>query len=127
MHDGHPPMIGMPGLPFPHEGFASLEKKDPELFALIKKDMEFERQTRELAKQYRDASEADQPKVKEQIAEVVGKHFDIRQQRRALELKRLEQELQRLRDTMDHRSKARKEIVERRVSELTGHGDELGF
>ena len=90
------------------------------MFALVKKDMELERQTRELAMQYRQASTDEREKIKPQIEEVVGKHFDVRQQRRALELKRLEQQLQQLRETIDRRSKARKEIVERRVSELTG-------
>jgi hypothetical protein len=80
-----------------------------------------------LAVQYRQASTADREKIKSQIAEVVGKHFDVRQQRRALELKRLEQQLKDLREAMDRRSKARKDIVERRVSELTGQPDEMGF
>ncbi len=66
-------------------------------------------------------------KLKPQITELVNKHFDVRQQRRSLELKRLEDELQRLRETIDRRSKARKEIVEKRVSELIGREDDLRF
>ncbi|MCE5268973.1 MAG: hypothetical protein LLG00_13930 [Planctomycetaceae bacterium] len=117
-----------PGLPFgPHGDWQSLEKKDPELFALLKKDMEMERKTRELVRDYRQASKDDRDKIKQQIEEQVAKHFDVRQQRRALELKRLEQELQGLREKMDRRSKAKKEIVDKRVSELTGQGDDLGF
>jgi hypothetical protein len=112
---------------WPHQDWRSIEKNDPEMFTLLRQDMDMERQTRELAMQYRQATKDDREKVKQQIEELVGKHFDVRQQRRALELKRLEQELGRLRETMERRSKARKEIVERRVSELTGQGDDMGF
>ncbi|MEN6451790.1 MAG: hypothetical protein ABFC96_14970 [Thermoguttaceae bacterium] len=111
-----------------HAGmFGSLEKNDPELYALIKKDMDLERQTRDLVKQYREASKDEREKVKAQLDEVVGKHFDARQQKRTLELKRMEQKLQELRDNVDKRSKARKEIIEKRVADLTGHGEDLGF
>jgi hypothetical protein len=44
-----------------------------------------------------------------------------------LELKRLEEELQRLRESVDHRTKARKELVEKRVSDLLGKEDLTGF
>ncbi len=122
--DGRQPM-GPPG--GPRDDWQSMQKKDPEMFALVKQDMELERQTRELAMQYRQASKDERDKLKPQIEEVVGKHFDVRQQRRTLELKRMEQQLQQLRETIDRRGKARKEIVEKRVSELTGQGDEMGF
>ena len=77
--------------------------------------------------QYRRASGDERTKIKQQLEETVNKHFDVRQQRRTLELKRMEGELQRLREVIDRREKARKEIVEKRVTELLGTERELEF
>jgi hypothetical protein len=97
------------------------------MYKLLKEDQDLEHQTRELVMQYRRAPSDQRDKLKAQITELVNKHFDVRQQHRSLQLKRLEGELQRLREVIDRRSKARKEIVEKRLSELIGHEDELRF
>ena len=112
----------------PHFGdIESLKKIDPEMYKVLKEDQDLEHQTRELVMQYRRAPSDQRDKLKAQVEELVNKHFEVRQQRRSLELKRLEGELQRLREAIDRRSKARKEIVEKRVSELIGREDELRF
>jgi hypothetical protein len=97
------------------------------MFALLRQDSEAERQEHELAIQYRQAPKDQQAKIKQQVEELVNKHFDLRQQRRALELKRLEGELQRLRESAERRTKARAEIVAKRVAELLGRDDDLSF
>ena len=61
------------------------------------------------------------------IGWLVGKQFDVRQQRRNLELKRLEDELQRMRDIVDRREKTRKEIIQKRVTEVLDLDRELDF
>jgi hypothetical protein len=109
------------------EHLAMLEKADPEMYKLVKADMDLERQSHELAMQYRRASSDERPKMKEKIQELVAKHFDVRQERRALELKRLETQLQRLRETLERRKNARDKLVEQRVSELVGHEEEMKF
>jgi hypothetical protein len=96
---------------------------DPEMFKLQKEDMTIEQQVRELAMQYRSASKEDREKIKTQVVELVNKQFDIRQQRRELELKRLDEALKHLRDVVDRRAKARKSLVDKRVSELVGADD----
>jgi hypothetical protein len=136
-HDGPPPCDRgrrpgpdqpPPGPPHgPWGDWRAMEKIDPDMYKLLKEDRDLERQARELVMQYHRASSEEREKLKTQITELVNKHFDVRQQRRALELKRLEDELQRLREAIDRRSKARKEIVEKRVSELIGREDELRF
>ena len=105
----------------------SLEKNDPEMFKLFKADMDLEHQTRHLAMQYRRASSDDRPKLKAQLKDLIAKHFDVRQERRALELKRLEAELGRLREAMERRLKAREKLVEQRVSDLVGREEEPTF
>ena len=65
--------------------------------------------------------------LKEQLGELVNKHFEVRQQRRQLELKRLEEELERLRDAIESRNEARDELVRQRVVEILGEEAGLEF
>jgi hypothetical protein len=111
----------------PYEDWNALERHDPEMFKLQKQDMELDRQTRDQAEQYRHASKDERVKIKQQVQELVNKHFDVRQQRRALELKRLEDEIKQLREEVERREKGRKDLVEKRLSELLGHDDEMRF
>ncbi len=53
--------------------------------------------------------------------------FEARQQRRKLELTRLEDELKRLREAADRREKNKPQIIEKRVSELLGEEADAGF
>jgi hypothetical protein len=112
---------------WPQDDLNALEKNDPEMYKLLKQDVDLERQTRELAMQYRRAPKEQRDKIRTQIQELVNKHFDVRHQRRLLEVKRLEEDLQRLRETLARREKARKNLVDKRVSELLGTDDEVRF
>jgi hypothetical protein len=93
-------------------------RNDPEMMSLVQRDRQLERETRELSAQYRRANSDRRAAIKKEVEELVNKQFDVRQQRRNLELKRLEEELQRVRQAVSNRDKARKELVDRRVSEL---------
>jgi hypothetical protein len=97
------------------------------MYGLLKADSELDRQEREMAMRYRQAPREQREKILAAIHETVNKHFEVRQQRRAMELKRLETELQRLREAIQRREKARKELVQRRAAELVGREDELPF
>ncbi len=105
---------------WPHHNWESLEQRDPEMYKFLKADHDLERRTRELAVQYRQAPDDEKSSIEKQMKEVVDKHFQVRQDRRRLELKRLEEELKRLRDSFEQRNKAREGIVEKRVSQLLG-------
>ena len=93
----------------------------------MQEDRDLERQTRDQADQYRRAGKDEQAKIKEKLAEIVTKHFEVRQQLRNLEVKRLDQQLKQLRDKIDQREKTRKTIVEKRIIELTGADEEEHF
>ena len=93
---------------------------DPEMFKLQREDMELEQQSRQLAAQYQGAAKDDREKLKKAVIEVVNKQFEVRQQRRALELKRLEEELNASVTSSSDCAKARKDLVEKRISELIG-------
>jgi hypothetical protein len=80
-----------------------------------------------MAEQYRRAPAADREKLKVGLNELVGKHFEIRQERRELQLKRMEDEIQRLRDAIKARNDSRDKIVTERITELTGEANPLDF
>ncbi len=123
--NGPPPLDGdrpqPPGYaPRGPDDFEALKTRDPELFKAMQADFDLERQTRDQVEHYRRAGKGDQAKVKEKLVEIVNKHFEVRQQLRNLEVKHLEQQLKDLRDKIDQREKKRKEIVDKRISELIG-------
>jgi hypothetical protein len=110
-----------------------LERTDPEMYALLKQDYELERRTRELAIQYRRASGGapsagwSRSEIRKHLGELVDEHFQVRQERRRLELKRLEEELKRLREAIQSRDESRETLVGERVTELLGEEDDLDF
>ena len=112
--------LGKPGM-FGTD-FVPMGMDDAEMFKLQQKDMELEQESHQLAMQYQSprTSKDDREKLKQEVVEVVNKQFEVRQQRRALELKHLEEGLKRLREIVERRAKAKKELVEKRISELIG-------
>lgn len=104
----------------PREDWHSLEKHDPEMFKVMREERELEQESVELAQAYRRAPTDEQAAVKEKLLQTVTRHFEVRQQRRTIEIKRLEQELQRLRESIERRTKAQEAIVNDRVSKLLG-------
>jgi replicative DNA helicase len=104
-----------------------LEQDDPEMHALIVQDEQLERETLNVADQLRHAPNAEREKVTKTLSELVNKHFDVRQARRELQLKRMEDELKRLRDAIAKRNEERQAIVDRRLSELVGDPKDLEF
>jgi hypothetical protein len=122
---GPGPQFGPPR--WPHGDWQSLEQNDPEMHKLLQADYSLDRQSQELAIQYRQAPKDQREAIKQKLEKTVTEHFEARQQRRLLELKRLEEELQRLRDSIDKRKEAQQPIIDRRVSELLGVQDEPQF
>ena len=122
---GPGPQFGPPR--WPHNDWPSLEQNDPEMYKLLQADYSLERQSQELAVQYRQAPKDQREAIKQKLEKSVTEHFEARQQRRLLELKRLEEELKRLRESIDKRKEAQQQIVNRRVSELLGLQDEPQF
>lgn len=116
-----------PGPPFgPRHEWEEQRKNDPEMFELMKTDRELERNSMRMAMKYRRAPTEQRSTIKNELTELVNKHFDVRQKRRALELKRIQKELERLKTAIDRRNKARDVIVEKRVLRLLGE-DALDF
>lgn len=108
----------------PYQNLEQMKKTDPEMYNLFKQGAELDLAERQLAMQYRNAvDEKAKAEISARLAELVGKHFDVRQQRRALELERLEKELNRMKDLLEKRKSSRDEIIEKRVKTLKGEQD----
>ncbi len=122
------PPEGPPGPPMPpRPDWERLQRTDPEMFRLLRADEELEEQTHRLAMQYRRAPEAEQEHIRKELEALVNKHFEVRQQRRLLEVRRLEEELRRLRETIERRQAHREEIIQHRIRELLGPDDAFRF
>jgi hypothetical protein len=112
---------GRPGMGPPRE------IDDPEMAQLNEADQDLDRQTHELAEQLRRAPDGEaRDKLKQELTDVIVKHFQVRQERRELEIKRLELQLDRLRASLKKRMADRDAIVKQRIANLLGD-DELGF
>ncbi len=112
---------------FPPGGPGEFFPEDPEMAALNRAEFDLDQQTQELADKLRNAKGEDREKIKTEISVVVTKHFDIRQQRRELQIKRMEDELKKLREAMTKRNESKEQIIKKRLAELVGNEDDLGF
>jgi hypothetical protein len=130
MMDGRGPGPGrggmMPGGP-PGFDFGRLEQDDPEMFKLVQQDQDLEGKTLDLAAKVRSAKADEREKLRADLAVTVDEHFNVRQARRELQLKRMEEELKRLRAAIESRNKGREEIVAKRLTELVGEEKDLEF
>lgn len=124
---------------------------DDEMMALMREDAMLERETIRIASEIREAKRrigvpSDpagkvDPKLAEakkqvtsaqleemngKLSEIVTKHFEHRQKLRRAQLARMEQQLKKVRDSVELREKERGAIIRRRVGELTGDED-VGF
>ena len=100
---------------------------DPQMRELIKQDVEMDRHTHDLAAKIRAARGDDRTKLKAELADLVARHFDVRQKRREHQLQRMEEELKRLKDTITRRNSSRDTIIDNHVKELVGDPRDLDF
>ena len=95
---------------------------------LNSEEAQLDAKARNLAAHYRHASdESDRQKLRAEALEVVTNHFDVRQKRRALELERLEKQLDRLRSAINKRTEARETLIRQRTDQLLGEEQDAGF
>ncbi|MBN2577869.1 MAG: hypothetical protein JXB10_02675 [Pirellulales bacterium] len=122
---GAMPGYGGPGV----AGFGAFpgQPRDPEMFELGQKENQLEMKVRQLLDQFRVVEGDRKEEIKGELRETVFQQFEVRQQRRRLELKRLEEELKHMQEVIERRDKARDQIIDRHISELIGVPDEMRF
>ncbi len=98
-----------------------LQKENPARFERESKIRELERQGQELGESYRKAQdEAARKMLRGNLASIITQLFDLREMNRQEEVKRMEAELARLKETLVQRQKNRAGIIERRIQQLAG-------
>src|SRR5262249_9079643 len=93
----------------------------------LAEDAEMDRNTHELALRIRGAHGEGRTEVKAGLTQPGNQHFDVRPKRRAVQLKPMEDELQRLREAITSRNKSRESIVTNHMKELIGEERDLEF
>jgi hypothetical protein len=78
-----------------------------------------EQKTRELAKAYQAAPEVEKDTLRAELRTQIEQVFALRDEQNQRQIEEAEKNLQRLKDTLGKRRGLRKEIVERRLRELT--------
>ena len=118
--EGRGPPPRHPEGQFPAEG-------DHEMQELMHKDMLLERESMELARRYRMVAGEQREEVIQRLRKVTEDHFAARQSRRELQIKRMEFEVNRMKEETAARKEARDAILRRRLQELLGEEGALSF
>jgi hypothetical protein len=101
---------------------------DPETRALNEKEQKTAEDIQKIADQYKSAADKEErAKLKKQIEELSGQQFDIRQQFRELEVNRLENELARIRESIQKRTENREQIIKRHIAQLLHEEEDMEF
>ncbi|HVU87240.1 MAG TPA: hypothetical protein VHD36_07960 [Pirellulales bacterium] len=101
---------------------------DPEMQKLNTEEARLEAHARDTAVRYRTTTdEIERDKLRGELEDFVLQQFEVRQQRRQLELERLEQQLKRLREAIDKRTSSRDTLIKQRIEQLVGEESDLGF
>jgi hypothetical protein len=127
-------MGGMPGMGRgmvrggpPGFDLERLAQDDPEMHELVKQDLENEKNALALAAKIRSVKPEEREKLRGELKVLVERHFKVRQDRRELQLRRMEEELKRLRTQIESREAIRGEIIAKRLAELIGEEKDLEF
>ena len=97
-----------------------IREEDPERYEQVLEERCLEQQSRELARKYRDADEADREKIKHELIELLHRLFDYRQLNRQSEILRLENRLAELKENLNQRKLEKEKIIENRLNQLIG-------
>ncbi len=84
------------------------------------KEKELEIEVELLALKYKEADSNAKEKIKNDMTGALGVLFNIREEQKQEEVKRLEKRLQELKESLQARKQVKSEIVQRRIQELLG-------
>ncbi|MEX2140501.1 MAG: hypothetical protein WD894_14655 [Pirellulales bacterium] len=101
---------------------------DPDMAKLIQSEHELERQSHDLMRKYSETEDQQvREKAKTALRDILIKQFDLQNQRRELELTRVEERLSKLREQLKKRSDARAQIVDQRLEHVINEAEGLGW
>ena len=103
---------------------------DPETKELRDKEQECTDKIGKIIEHYNStpaASPGDRAAIKIELEKAVGEQFDIRQEYRELQIKQLEKELARVRETIQKRNENREQIIKRHIAQLLHEQEDMDF
>jgi len=107
--------------------FSFFNRGNKELFKAQKEISELEISTQAKAIQILQDSKVDKEKLKNELKADLNKLFDLKQTQKELEVKRLEQELKTLKESLKVRGDNKNSVVNRRLKELLNEEDYLDW
>jgi len=97
-------------------------------FAWSNEEVGFDHEANQLAKKLGEAkSDTDRSKIKDDLAQVLQKQFDLRQKRHLDEIKSLEDKIKKLKELVEKRQENRREIVSKRLDQILSDAEGLGW
>jgi hypothetical protein len=103
-----------------------LKEDDPDAHDRIIKMAKLEQQSLRLSKQYRKEENAGKKEgIKAELLQILDSIFNIRQENKEKEVKRLELKLEELKTTLKKRKDVKQEIIQNRLNKLIGKSDHL--
>jgi hypothetical protein len=103
---------------------------DPETKELMDKEQECTDKIGKIIDRYNStpaANPGDRAAIKIELEKAVGEQFGIRQQYRELQIKQLEKELARVRETIQKRNEIRDQIIKRHIAQLLHEQEDMDF
>jgi hypothetical protein len=124
-----PPDAPAPRMQWQYERVAPYgQRADGEAHKLMENEANSEREARRLVDEYAHTeNDSQRSKIKNKLADVLDKQFDLQQKRRELEVAQIENQLKKLRELMRKRSEGRQTIVEKRLDQLLREAEGLGW
>ncbi|MFQ5605634.1 MAG: hypothetical protein ACE5HS_20370 [bacterium] len=97
-----------------------LQKRDQTRYEQVLNIQKMEIQSHVMGQQYQEAEESEKAQIKTELKSLLAKLFELRSQDRQEEVKRLEKQLDELKQSLAAREKNKEQIIERRLQQLTG-------
>ena len=108
--------------------YSAQQAADAESLQMAALEQAMAQEARDLTAQHAQAdSDAAKAAAKSKLREKLMMIFELQQKRRAHEIARIEERLGKLKDTMKKRDASKDPIIDRRLEQLTGGVDELGW
>jgi S-formylglutathione hydrolase FrmB len=90
-------------------------------------EMQLAQLTHTLVKQLAKADGQEKEKIKASLTEALDKQFDLRQKRNEAEVAALESHVKKLKEIVQKRQENRRDIVSKRLAQLVGEAEGLGW
>lgn len=104
-----------------------VKREEPEAYPKVKEMYELEIEAQRLSRAFSKASEEEQKEIKRELRKVLERNFEISQEVRELEAKRVEEELKEIRSLLEERQKHREIIIDRHMHTLLYGEDPLAW